>query len=139
VSQAECEQVPGRVSSLLSGNSHSTVNGEKEPEARGPGRNPDTPIPSDAQQLLERATAILPASDEDLIYKGIAAGVSERILDLKKSRARLQRKHSSQEELERKVKREGVSPDDHTLYTDLLEWRAIDHELTELLHMLEAL
>jgi len=37
------------------------------------------------------------------------------------------------------VKTEGVSPDDHTLYTDLLEWRAIDHELTELLHMLEAL
>jgi hypothetical protein len=97
------------------------------------------PVPSDAHQLLEKATAILPASDEDLIYKGIAAGVSERIIALKKSRARLQRKHGSQEDLELKVKTEGVSPDDHTLYTDLLEWRAIDHELTELLHMLEAL
>lgn len=95
------------------------------------------PVPSDARQLLERATAILPASDEDLIYKGIAAGVSERIMALRKSRTRLQRKHSSQEELERKVKTEGVSPDDHTLYTDLLEWRAIDHELSELLHTLE--
>jgi hypothetical protein len=97
------------------------------------------PAPSDAHQLLERATAILPASDEDLIYKGIAAGVSERILDLKNSRARLQRKYGSQEELERRVKTEGVSPDDHTLYTDLLEWRAVDHEWTELLHVLEAL
>jgi len=29
------------------------------------------PVPSDAHQLLEKATAILPASDEDLIYKGI--------------------------------------------------------------------
>ena len=115
------------------------VNCEKARESTAPGGNPDMPIPSDAHQLLERATAILPASDEDLIYKGIAAGVSERILDLKKSSARLQRKHSSQEELERKVKREGVSPDDHTLYTDLLEWQAIDHELSELLRMLETL
>ena len=96
-------------------------------------------VPSDAQQLLEKATAILPESDEDLIYKGIAAGVSERIMALRQSRARLQRKHGSREQLEHKVKRHGVSPDDHTLYTDLLEWRAIDHESTELLHMLEAL
>ena len=53
------------------------------------------PTPSHAQQLLERATAILPGSDEDIIYKGIAAGVSERIIALKKSRARLQGKHAS--------------------------------------------
>ncbi|HUW95231.1 MAG TPA: hypothetical protein VMW58_05550 [Anaerolineae bacterium] len=96
-------------------------------------------VPSDAHQLLEKATAILPASDEDLIYKGIAAGVSERLMALKKSRARLRRKHGSQEALEHKIETEGVSPDDHALYTDLLEWRAIDHELTELLQMLEAL
>ena len=94
---------------------------------------------SDAHQLLEKATAILPASDEDLIYKGIAAGVSERIIALKKSRARLQRNYGSQDKLERRVKSEGLSPDDHTLYTELLEWRALDHELSELLHMLEAL
>jgi uroporphyrinogen-III synthase len=97
------------------------------------------PVSSDAHQLLQKATALLPASDEDLIYKGIAAGVSERIMALKKTRVRLQRTHGSREELERKVESEGVSPDDHTLYTDLLEWRAIDHELSELLHMLEAL
>ena len=97
------------------------------------------PIPSDAHRLLEKATALLPASDEDLIYKGIAAGVSERIMALKKSKARLQREYRSQEELERRVKTEGLSADDHTLYTDLLEWRAIDHELSELLHMLETL
>lgn len=124
---------------MLLGHNHGIVYQEKTQEARAQGRNPDMPTPSDAHQLLERATAILPASDEDLIYKGIAAGVSERIMDLKKSRARLQRKHSSQEEMEHRVKTEGVSPDDHSLHTDLLEWRAIDHELTELLHMLEAL
>jgi hypothetical protein len=94
---------------------------------------------SDAHKLLKKATALLPANDEDLIYKGIAAGVSERIIDLKRSKARLQRKYGSQEQLERRLKREGVSADDHTVYTDLLDWRAIDHELSELLQMLEAL
>lgn len=95
--------------------------------------------PSHAHQLLVKATAILPVSDEDLIYKGIAVGVSERIITLKKSGARLQGKHGSLEELKRKIKREGISPGDHTLYTDLLEWQAIDHELAELLRILEAL
>lgn len=90
-------------------------------------------------ELLERATAILPVSDEDLICKGIAAGVSERIIALKKAQARLQQKYHSVEELERKMRMQGVSPDDHTLYTDGLEWQAIKHELTELLHLFEAL
>ena len=95
--------------------------------------------PSHVHQLLEKATAVLPVSDEDIIYKGIAAGVSERIIALKKAMARLQGKYGSLEELERKIQTEGVSPDDHTLYTDLLEWRASNHELAELLHLLEAL
>jgi hypothetical protein len=92
-----------------------------------------------AQRLLERATAALPVSDEDLIYKGIAAGVSERIITLKKAAARLQANYGSVEDLERKIKNEGISPHDHTVYTDLLEWRAINHEMTELIHLLEAL
>jgi hypothetical protein len=83
--------------------------------------------------LLERATAALSVSDEDLIYKGIAAGVSERIFALKKAAARLQANYGSMEDLERKIENEGISPDDHTVYTDLLEWRAIGHEMTELL------
>jgi hypothetical protein len=102
-------------------------------------RNPGMSAPSDAHQLIQWATAILPASDDNLIYKGISAAVSERILALRKPRTRLQRKHSSREELERRLEAEGVSADDHTLYADLLEWRAIDHELSELLHMLDVL
>lgn len=92
-----------------------------------------------AYQLLEQAVAILPVSHEDIIYKGIAAEVSERIMALKKAAARLQGAYGSLEELERKIQIEGVSPDDHTLYTNLLEWRAITHEMTELLRVLEAL
>jgi len=94
---------------------------------------------SRAHQLLEKAAAILPASDEDLIYKGIAAGVSERMITLKKAIVRLREKHGSLEDLERKIQTEGVLPDDHTLYTDLLEWRAINHEPAELLHIFDAL
>jgi hypothetical protein len=94
-------------------------------------------LPSRAQLLLERATSVLPISDEDLIYKGIAVSVSERIMALKKAEARLQGRYGSFEELERKVKTDGVSPDDHTLYTDLLEWRALNHEMAELLHIFE--
>ncbi len=87
---------------------------------------------SHVQQLLERVTAVLPVSNEDLVYKGIATSVTERILDLRKAVARLQRRYDSLEDLERKIQAEGVSPDDHTLYTDLLEWRAINHELSRL-------
>jgi len=96
-------------------------------------------LPSRAQLLLERATSILPISDEDLIYKGIAVSVSERLMALKKAEARMQGQYGSLEELERKVKTDGVSPDDHTPYTDLLEWRAINHEMAELLHIFEEL
>ena len=94
---------------------------------------------SHVQQLLERVAAVLPVSEEDLIYKGIAAGITERIITLKKAEARLRGRYESLEDLERKIQAEGVSPDDHTLYTDLLEWRAINHELSHLHHIFEAL
>jgi hypothetical protein len=95
--------------------------------------------PSEALQVLKKATSLLPNSNEELIYKGIAAGVSERLMALKKVRSRLETKHSSIKELEKKIKKYGITPDDHTLYTDLLEWRAINQELTELLHLFQTL
>ena len=94
---------------------------------------------SHVQQLLERVTAVLPISDEDLVYKGIAAGVMARIMALKQAAARLQGRYESLENLERKIQAEGVPLNDHTLYTDLLEWRAINHELAHLQHIFEAL
>ena len=90
-------------------------------------------------QMLQRATAILPFSNEDLIYKGIAVGASERIWELKKARFRLQEEYGSLDELERRIQVEGVSPDDHTLYVDLLEWRAVNDESVELMRLIEAL
>ena len=63
----------------------------------------------------------------------------ERIMALKKTVARFQGRYKSLEDLERKIQAEGVPPDDHTLYTDLLEWRAINYELTHLQHIFETL
>jgi hypothetical protein len=52
------------------------------------------------QQLLERVAAVLPVSEEDLVYRGIAAGVTERIITLRKAVARLQERYKSLEDLE---------------------------------------
>jgi len=94
---------------------------------------------SDVQQLLDRATAVLPLSDEDLVYKGIAAGVAERMMTLKKRVSQLEADYGTLNALEQSVKVEGVSPDDHTRYTDLLEWRAIHDELDQLRDIFEML
>ena len=91
------------------------------------------------QHLLDRVTAVLSISDEDLIYKGIAAGLAERIMALKKATTRFQDRYNSLEDLEQAIQTEGVPPDDHTRYTDLLEWRAINHELSQLRHIFETL
>ncbi|MBI5253924.1 MAG: hypothetical protein HY930_05970 [Euryarchaeota archaeon] len=45
------------------------------------------------------------------------------------SERKLTAKYASLEKLEERIKKEGVKPEDHTLYNDLLEWRAIKHEL----------
>jgi hypothetical protein len=90
------------------------------------------------QELIQKATTVLPISGEDLLLRGITAEVVERIFALKRAAARLQARYASIEALEQRVREEGISPDDHTLYTDLLEWRAIRHELDELLRFLES-
>lgn len=90
------------------------------------------------QELIQRATTVLPVSGEDLLLRGITAEAVERIFALKRAAAHLQAKYGSLEALEQRIREEGVPPDDHTLYTDLLEWRAIRHELDELLRFLES-
>ncbi len=92
-----------------------------------------------APQLLERATQVLPVSGDDLLLRGITAETTDRIVALKKANMRLRAKYGSVEVLEQRIQSEGVSPDDHRPYTDLLEWRAARHELTELVSLLEVL
>ena len=94
---------------------------------------------SRVQDLMERAQGVLPVSADDLMLRGIAAETTDRIVALKKADLRLQAKYGSLSGLDQKIKADGVSPDDHRLYSDLLEWRAIRHEMTELVGLLEAL
>lgn len=90
-------------------------------------------------QVLERTLAALPVTREDLLVRGIAGEVTERIVEMKKTAARLQEKYGSRDALQERVKHEGVSPNDHTLYTDLMEWNSIESETRELLAILGAI
>ena len=90
-------------------------------------------------QLLDQAVAVLPSSEEEIITKGIAAETSERLVTLRQSTRRLQDKYGSVQQLESRLKQAGVTPDDHTPYTDLLEWRAANQELSQLINLLESL
>jgi protein subunit release factor A len=58
---------------------------------------------------------------------------------LKKSKKKLIEKYESVEKLEKQIKEEGVPPDDHTAYNDLLEWRATRYELEELTFFIESI
>lgn len=90
------------------------------------------------EELLNKTLDVLPVTNEDVVFKGITAKVTDRIVELKKSALRLKEKYGSLGQLEKEIKQQGVSPDEHSLYTDLLQWRAIKHELTELFEILEA-
>ncbi len=90
------------------------------------------------QQLLARMRELLPVSEDDIVQRGIAEAVTARIVDLRRRTTELISRHKSIEALEKKIKAEGVSPDDHTLYTDLLECKAARHELSQLAGFLGA-
>lgn len=95
-------------------------------------------VSAPVQELLNKLLELLPVSDEDLLLRGITAEIMDRVVELKKAIRALTRKYGSLANLEEQIEVQGVSPDDHTLYTDLLEWRAIRHELAQLMAILEA-
>ena len=90
-------------------------------------------------EMLNKALEILPATEEDIFLTGIISKIAERIAELKKAEKKLIAKYESVKKLEKKIKEEGVPPDDHTAYNDLLEWRATRHELEELTFLLESI
>ncbi|MBI3659920.1 hypothetical protein HY230_05545 [Candidatus Acetothermia bacterium] len=96
------------------------------------------PRTASADGLLEKVLAILPYSEDEIIFKGITSSIADRIVELKKSTYRLREQYGSLEKLEKHLKKVGISPDDHTLYQDLLEWRAINAELNQLFEILQA-
>jgi len=89
------------------------------------------------QDLLSRLQALMALSDDEVVQRGIAQATTDRIIALRQRAGQLTEIYGSLEKLEAQVA-QGVSVDDHTLYTDLLEWRAVRYELEQLTHFLEA-
>ncbi len=89
------------------------------------------------QDLLSRLQALMALSDDEIVQRGIAQAATDRIIALRQRAAQLQEIYGSLEQLETQGTQR-VSVDDHTLYTDLLEWRAVRYELEQLTHFLEA-
>ena len=94
-------------------------------------------ITTNTQKLLDRIQELLPVTDDEIVQRGITETATARIVELRQRMAQLTDQHVSLEKLEERIRVEGVSPDDHTLYTDLLEWRAVRHELSLLTGFLE--
>jgi hypothetical protein len=89
------------------------------------------------QGLLTRLQGMLALSDDEIVQRGIAQATTDRIIGLRQRVAQLRASYGSLKELEEEVAR-GVAADDHSPYTDLLEWRAALHELEQLTRFLEA-
>jgi hypothetical protein len=80
---------------------------------------------------------MLPLTEDEIILCGIREATTARIIGLRQRTAQLTSHYGSQENLEKQIGEEGVPGYDHTLYTDLLEWRAVRYELTQLTGCLE--
>jgi len=95
------------------------------------------PLEERFQVVVEPLSPAPPATGTDLATP--LAEAADRLAALKKTDFRLRGRYGSLEQLQRQIEVQGVSPDDHGLYTDLLEWRATRYELSALVELLETL
>jgi hypothetical protein len=93
-------------------------------------------LTSHTQNLLDHLKQLMAVNEDEIVQRGIAQATTERIIDLRRRAAQLSGDYESLANLETLVNK-GVPADDHVLYTDLLEWRAIQYELENLTHFLE--
>jgi hypothetical protein len=94
-------------------------------------------LSSRTQNLLDDFQKIMAFNEDEIMQRGIAQATTDRIIELRQRIGELNQQYDDLKELESRVEAEGVSVDDHTPYTDLLEWRAVRHELEQLTHFLE--
>jgi hypothetical protein len=88
---------------------------------------------------LKEILGLLPMDREAVLRRGLLSALTERIWQLKERLRQLAVEHGSLQQLEQRIKAEGISPNDHSLYHDRLEWRAAQDELDRLLSALEKL
>jgi hypothetical protein len=87
------------------------------------------------QNLLNDLQKIMAVDEDEIVQRGIAQATTDRIIELRQRAGQLSEQYRDIGKLEEQVK--SVTADDHTLYTDLLEWRAVRHKLEQLTHFLE--
>lgn len=92
-------------------------------------------LSSRTQNLLNDLQKIMEVNEDELLQRGIAQATTDRIIELRQRIGQLTERYESIEKLDAQSK--NVPADDHTLYTDLLEWRAVRHELEQLTRFLE--
>lgn len=92
-------------------------------------------LTSHTQNLLSDLQKIMALDEDEIVQRGIAQATTDRIIELRQRVGQLTRQYGSIEKLEKQSK--NVPADDHTHYTDLLEWRAVQHELEQLTRFLE--
>ena len=94
-------------------------------------------LTSRTQNLLDDLQKIMAVNEDEIFQRGIAQATTERIIELRQRIGQLSQQYDKIENLETQIQNKGVPADDHTLYTDLLEWRAGLHELEQLTRFLE--
>ena len=94
-------------------------------------------LSSRTQNLLDDFQKIMAFNEDEIMQRGIAQATTDRIIELRQRIGELNQQYNNLQELEKQVKGEGISMDDHTLYTDLLEWRAVQHELEQMTRFLK--
>lgn len=92
-------------------------------------------LTSRTQNLLTGLQKIMALDEDEIVQRGIAQATTDRIIELRQRVGQLTEQYGSLEKLEAQSK--SVPADDHTLYTDLLEWRAVRQELEQLADFLE--
>ncbi|HQV94941.1 MAG TPA: hypothetical protein PLA27_03750 [Anaerolineales bacterium] len=92
-------------------------------------------LTSRTQNLLTDLQKIMALNEDEIVQRGIAQATTDRIVELRQRMSQLTEQYGGIEKLEAQSK--SAPADDHTLYTDLLEWRAVRHELERLANFLE--
>ena len=90
------------------------------------------------QRLLDKIQELLPVTEDEVVQRGITETATARIVELRQRASQLAQQYGSIELLEERISAERVPADDHALYTDLLEWRAVRDELSKLAGFLES-
>ena len=92
-------------------------------------------LTSRTQNLLSDLQKIMALNEDEIVQRGIAQATTDRIIEIRQRVGQLSEQYGDIEKLE--VQSKNVSADDHTRYTDLLEWRAVRHELGKITSFLK--